>query len=108
MAQLIELESLTNQSISARLGDHQYEIKLQTISDDLMCVSITRDNQVLIQGQRCMPFSPVLPTHLEKGLGNFMFTTVNGEYPYHSKFGGDHQLYFYVKSEMLELMSKAK
>ncbi|HHQ4304912.1 TPA: hypothetical protein ACSTJ0_004198 [Serratia fonticola] len=41
-------------------------------------------------------------------MGNFMFTTVNDEYPYYSKFGGDHQLYYYVKSEMLELMKKAK
>ncbi|MBC3211370.1 phage baseplate plug family protein [Serratia fonticola] len=100
MEQLIQLEKLPNQTLTIRLGDHRYEIKIQSISDELMCVSIIRDNQMLIQGQRCIPFSAILPDHKEIGLGNFMFTTVSDEYPNYQKFGSDHQLYYYAPEEV--------
>jgi|GEM_PF-5399453 len=100
MPQLIQLEPLPNQNFTIRLGDHRYEIALKSISDDLMCISIMRDNLMLIQGVRAMPSTLFLPKHMEMGLGNFAFITVNDEYPSYQKFGGDHQLYYYQTGEV--------
>ncbi|TQI80001.1 hypothetical protein FHU10_5148 [Serratia fonticola] len=94
MIQNIPLEKLPNQSLTIRLQDHRYEIELKTISDDLMSISITRDNINLIRGIRCVPQMFFLPKHLEMGLGNFYFLTVNDEYPNCQKFGSDHVLYY--------------
>lgn len=94
MIQVIPLEALPNQTLTIRLNDHRYEIKIQTISDDLMCISITRDNVKLIQGVRCIPQMSFIPNNLVMGLGNFYFKTVNDEYPNYQKFGGDHILYY--------------
>jgi hypothetical protein len=100
MPQLIQLEKLPSQNLTIRLGEHRYEIKIQTISDDLMCISIVRDNTTLIQGMRAMPSLMMLPKHKEMGAGNFAFVTVNDEYPNYQKFGGDHQLYYYAPDEV--------
>ncbi|OCJ20026.1 hypothetical protein [Serratia sp. 14-2641] len=100
MPQLIKIEPTPNQDLTIRLGDHRYEISIKSISDDLMCISIIRDNVMLIRGVRAMPSLLFLPQHLEMGAGNFAFITVNDEYPNYQKFGGDHQLYYYAPGEV--------
>lgn len=100
MPQQIQLEPLPNQNLTIRLGEHRYEISIKSVSDDLMCISIERDNVMLIQSVRAMPSMMFLPKHKAMGKGNFAFITVNDEYPNYRKFGGDHQLYYYTPEEV--------
>ncbi|MDY4368608.1 hypothetical protein SNR26_12890 [Pectobacterium brasiliense] len=100
MAIKIPLEELSNQSLTIRLGDCRYTITLKTLTNELMAISIARDDVLLIQNQRAMPDSLVLPSHLASRYGNFMFTTTNDEYPYYTAFGAGHELYYVPASEL--------
>lgn len=90
----IELESLPNQSLTIRLSDYRYEIRVTCISKSLMAITIIRGNEVLVQGQRITPGVLLLPEHMAKGFGNFVFITPDETYPYYTNFNADHQFYF--------------
>lgn len=90
----IPLEVLPNQSLTIRLGDNRYIIRLITISDSLMGISITRDDIILIQNQRAIPKKKILPEHKSSKYGNFVFITPDETYPYYTEFNNGHELYF--------------
>ncbi|MFS6935284.1 phage baseplate plug family protein [Klebsiella oxytoca] len=91
---LIHLETLPNQSLTIRLANSRYEIKLITISDSLMAITISRDDVVLIQNKRLIPSVSLLAQHNAKGHGNFVFITPDETYPYYTEFNNGHELYF--------------
>lgn len=90
----IELESLPNQSLTIRLSDYRYEIRTNCISDSLMAITIIRGDNILVQGQRITPGVLLLPDHMAKGYGNFVFITPDETYPYYTEFNNGHELYF--------------
>lgn len=100
MISIIPLEQQPNQSLTIRLGDARYTIALKTLTAELMAISITRDDVLLVQNQRAMPGSLLLPDHLAARYGNFMFVTTNDEYPYYTAFGAGHELHYIPASEL--------
>ncbi len=90
----IPLEVLPNQSLTIRLGDNRYIIRLITISDALMGISITRDDIILMQNQRAIPKKKILPGYKAGRYGNFVFITQDETYPYYTEFNNGHELYF--------------
>lgn len=94
----IPLEVLPNQSLTIRLLNDRYDIKLITISDSLMAISIVRNDVLLIKNQRVIPSVLILPNHKSKGCGNFLFYTPDDVYPYYKKFNNGHVLYFIFES----------
>ncbi|AYH32958.1 phage baseplate plug family protein [Pectobacterium parmentieri] len=100
MTAIIPLEQQPNQSLTIRLDNSRYEITLKTLTAELMAISIARDDVLLVQNQRVMPGSLLLPNHLASRYGNFMFVTTNDEYPYYTAFGAGHELHYIPASEL--------
>lgn len=100
MSQIIPLEIIANQSLTIRLSNSRYEFKIQTLSDDLMCITIIRDGITLVQSKRLMPYTYLLPKHLSLEYGNFAFVTPDDEYPYYTSFQSDHTFYYIPNDEV--------
>ncbi|MEQ6970745.1 phage baseplate plug family protein [Pectobacterium polaris] len=100
MANKLPLEELPNQSFTIRLDNSRYAITIKTLTTELMAISIYRDDVLLIQNQRAMPDTMLLPSHMANRFGNFMFTTPNDEYPYYTAFGAGHELHYIPASEL--------
>lgn len=95
---LINLAAIPNQTISLNLEDSFYELTFK-IANLVMQVDISRDNEILVQGQRCVPGAFLLPyKYLEKG--NFLFSTQDGDYPEYTQFGVTQYLYFFTDAEL--------
>lgn len=90
----IPLEVLPNQSLTIRLSNSRYLIAIKMLNDALMAISITRDDILLIQNERLVPSTLLLPGHLALGYGNFMFITPEDAYPHYTGFDNGHELYF--------------
>ena len=90
----VPLENLPNQSLTIRLNDDRYEIRLVTIAANIMAISIKRNDELLIQNQRIVPFVMLLPEHNAHGAGNFIFFTPDNAYPFYEEFNNGHVLYF--------------
>lgn len=95
----IPLEVLPNQSLSIRLGNARYKITLKALNESLMAISIERDDVLLIQHRRAVNNQMLLPDYLQQQYGNFIFETINDEYPYYTAFAANHQLYYLSGSE---------
>ncbi|XYQ53298.1 phage baseplate plug family protein [Pectobacterium carotovorum] len=100
MSSIIPLEKQPNQSLTIRLDDSRYSITLKTLTDELMAISISRDDRPLIQNYRAMPQTLLLSDHMAARYGNFMFVTTNDEYPYYTAFGAGHELHYIPASEL--------
>lgn len=90
----VPLEVLPSQSLTIRLNDDRYEIRLVTIAENLMAISITRNDELLVQSQRIVPYVLLLPAHKAQGAGNFTFYTPDDTYPFYEEFNNGHVLYF--------------
>lgn len=94
----INIQPVANQSLSIALDDRQYNITIKETAGS-MSVDLERDNQTVLQGQRAVAGTPVIPyRYLESG--NFIFTTQNGEQPYFTKFGTSQSLIYASPSEL--------
>ncbi|MDX6916501.1 hypothetical protein R9X49_15435 [Pectobacterium carotovorum] len=100
MANKLPLEELPNQSLTIRLDNSRYAITIKALTAEMMAISIERDDVLLIQNQRAMPSTMLLPGHMAGRFGNFMFVTTNDEYPYYTAFGAGHELYYIPASEL--------
>ncbi len=95
----IPLDAIPNQSLSIRLNTRRYEITLKAAAD-IMAVTITRDEIVLVQGMRCNPSVLLLPFYKEDNEGNFVFETEGGGYPDYTKFDSTHALLYVSDAEL--------
>lgn len=88
--QIVPLEAVPNQSVTARLGGERFEIRLRDIGG-MMAADVSRGDVPIVRGQRVVAGAPLLPyRHLEAGVGNLIF--VNAEdvadaIPYWPDFG---------------------
>ncbi|MDR0675643.1 MAG: hypothetical protein LBF97_01195 [Elusimicrobiota bacterium] len=98
----ILLEVLPNQEINVMLDNVEYILTIQTIKD-MTIISITRDNEIILTSQKCVPFILLINyKYLTKG-GNFIFDCQDSEYPFWTKFGEKHRLYYLSDEELQEL-----
>lgn len=99
----IPLSAIPNQSLSIRLGDAQYDLRL-FLCNNVMAIDIIRDNEVIIQGARLAPGFPILPyEYLSAGEGNFVVVTENDEYPDYLQFGITQFLIYATTAELANL-----
>lgn len=100
MSQVIALAALPNQSISVQLDNVRYEMRFSALNN-IMAVDINIDEELILQGQRVVAGSPVIPyRYLESGGGNFFFLTEFGDIPYWELFETSQTL-LYVTAEEL-------
>jgi hypothetical protein len=103
----IPLDAIPNQSLSVRLDSRRYEITVQATSR-VVSATITRDDEMLVQGLRCATSTPLLPfRYLEDDAGNFVFLTEDGEYPDYTRFDSTHQLVYLNGAELASVRSAA-
>lgn len=100
----INLAAIANQSLSIRLDNRLYGITVKE-TRGTMSIDIVRDGAALITGQRLVPGSPVID-YLHLANGNFIFVTINDEYPIWSQFGVDQFLLYASADEVLQLQEQ--
>lgn len=109
---IIPLQVIPNQSLSIRLSDNYYDIRIVAIENNLnnnqviMAFDIIINNVVIISGQRAIPGFPIIPyEYLENG--NFVFITNNNEYPNYNFFGITQFLVFADETELETIRATA-
>lgn len=101
---IVPLARVPNQTFSITLDSNQYNIGVFT-TRSTMAIDITRNNEIVIQGQRLVPDSIVIPyRYLEDG--NFFILTENGEYPFYTEFGVSQTLLYASTAELEELRTQ--
>lgn len=100
---LIPIQALSNQSLSITIENNYYQLAIYQIEDSgLMAMDINRNNALILSGQRLVPGYVVIPyPYLEAG--NFIFNTMNDEYPTFSQFGTTQFLYYITIAELAAL-----
>lgn len=101
----IPITNIPNQEFSINLDGSIYDISIYSTGDatipgtEIMVMDIIRDNNIILTGARCVSGFPVIPyQYLENG--NFIFSTMNDEYPDWNQFGITQFLYFATQSEL--------
>lgn len=97
----IPLAAIPNQAFTVALDGHNYAFKIYAI-DDCMAVDLTRDNTLILSGQRVVANFPIIPYgYLENG--NFIFDTFNDDLPYYTQFGITQSLIYASALELSTL-----
>lgn len=94
-----------NQALTITLDSNIYDINIQACRDNadgstgVLGVDITRNGVVIVTGVRPVAGFPIIPAeYLEDG--NFIFSTMNEEYPDWRQFGTTQYLIFASKAEI--------
>lgn len=96
----IALKPMANQELSIALEGARYILRVIEITNG-MAITITRDDEVLIENQRLLPNVPIMEErHLQGFGGNFMLTTQDEEIPYYTSFDVT-QFLVYITAEEL-------
>lgn len=97
---VIPLQVLPKQSFTVVLADLLYTVDVIE-TGGCMSMNVTRADEVVVTGQRCVAKQLVLPyAALEDGLGNFMFLTMNDELPHYELFASTQALVFASNAEL--------
>lgn len=98
----IPIKAIPNQSFYVNLGAI-YKLAFHW-TGRLLTATITRNNEIIIQGINVVPFMPIIPyKYLENGNGNFLFTTKNNDEVHFSQFNLTQSLYYLDDAEMTKL-----
>ncbi len=95
----IPLAAIPNQSLSIQLDTRRYEITLKA-AENIMAITIKRNEILLVQGKRCTPHVLLLPSYQEDNAGNFVFETKDGDYPDYRKFDSTQSLLYVTAAEL--------
>lgn len=98
----ISIIAKPNQSFSVRTPDDVFwNIRIFEINDCMAC-DITKDNITILQGQRIVSGTPLIPYAYIEG-GNFVLDTLNDLLPWWDRFGIDQFLYYWTIEELAEV-----
>lgn len=101
MAEIIDIQAIPSQTVSATLGGERYDITLKS-TGSIVAADVSRDGVTIITGQRVVAESPIIPySYLETG--NFLILTEDSDPPDYTKFG-DSQVLYFASSSDLELI----
>jgi len=95
----IPLAALPNQSLSTRLNQQQYDLRIHDCTNGVMTIDITINNVVLLSGIRLVGNYPIIVSDYMEN-GNFILQTANYEYPDYTRFGVDQYLIFATQAEI--------
>lgn len=97
----ISLNNYPNQSFPVLIGGRRYQLNIKDC-DGFMVIDISCDNQLIIQGQRLLSGTPLIPYHyLEQG--NFLFISENDELADWHLFGEKQFLYHVSDDELVTI-----
>ncbi len=97
----IDLQAIPNQSFSVRLSNKLYNITIKE-TRGVMCMSVTRDNVLIISNTRITAGFQSLPyLYLEDG--NFYISNQNDDLIYYDKFNVSQFLFYVDSSELLTI-----
>ncbi len=97
----ISLIQHPNQTFPVILEGVRYDLTLKDCGN-FMVIDIVRDDIVIIQGQRLLPYTPLIP-YKYLANGNLIFATENNELPDWNKFGVTQQLFYLTSEEWLSI-----
>lgn len=98
MAVMIDLQPIPNQVITTTLEERRYELRFTT-TNDVTSVTVLRDDLTLVTNARATPAFPLLP-YRYLYTGNFIFATLNDDYPFYSQFGITQFLLYFTQAEI--------
>ena len=99
MTQQIDLQAISNQSLSVDLDETRYEITLKETSG-VMSADIIRDNVTVAQGGRIVAGTPLIPYRYQES-GNFVLTTEGHRLPFFNQFGVTQFLIYASPAELV-------
>lgn len=96
----IPLAALPNQRLAVRLDGRVHDLWLRA-AGDLTLIDVVRDGEPLVQGQRVVPGTPVVPYayRVEPG-GNLYLLTDGNQYPDWRRFGVTDFLLYATPDEL--------
>ena len=98
----IALTAIPNQSLSVRLNNQQFDLRIHDCGNSVMTLDISINETVVITGIRMVPNYPIIAAeYLENG--NFILQTANFEYPDWTRFGVDQYLIYASQAEIEEI-----
>lgn len=97
----IPLQAVPNQTLSVQLDGARYVLTFK-VAGGIMAADLTRDEVVIVSGQRLVAWAPLLPyTHMEAG--NFAILTENDDLPHYASFGYTQTLVYVSPAELADL-----
>jgi hypothetical protein len=100
---LISLQAIPNQAFFIILEGNRYNISVVECAG-VMGVSITRNDEIIIENIRATAGTPLLPYLYEED-GNFMFVNINDEIIYYPNFGSTQNLFYLTVADLQNLRS---
>lgn len=98
--QTIQLTNDQSQQFTSTIENDRYSIAIY-FAGGTMCCDISRNEEVLLTGQRITSGQFMIPFYYESaGHGNFMLVTQNEALPDFAQFGITQTLIYYTIAEM--------
>ena len=102
MAEDVQLEQIPNQSFLLLVEEDLYIITLRTISTETY-VTLLRNGEKLVDSIKAMPNQNILLYNYQfNEHGNFVFTSLDDEYPLFSNFGVSTFFQYVTKQEVVD------
>lgn len=98
----VTLAAVPNQDLFIQLDERAYQITLHAGASDVVAITVMRDGETLISGQRLTTGTPVLPYLYEED-GNFVITTDDEALPDWQQFGVTQFLTYVSAAELAAL-----
>ena len=99
----IEIDNtLPNQKFSVNTDSGSVDVELRTI-DGIMLMSVSRNGEYIVNSIRVAPNVLLMGyKYLQEQFGDFVFTTVDNEYPYFENFNNANKLFWLNYDETKE------
>ena len=96
---IIPLAAVPNQSLSVRLSNQQYDIRIHDCGNGVTTMDLTINEVVILTGCRIVGNYPIIVSdYLENG--NFILLTASYEYPDYTRFGITQYLLYATQAEI--------
>jgi hypothetical protein len=103
----IPLTAIPNQSLSVRLNNQQFDLRVHDCGNSVMSIDITINDVILITGIRMVSNFPIIASEYMEN-GNFILQTSNYQYPDWTRFGVDQYLIYASQAEVEALNVPAR
>ena len=94
----IPLPAVPNQTLEVLLDGNRYRLTLKE-AGNVMAMTVTRDDTVVITGHRPVLNEPIIPARYQEA-GNFVFVSDGEDIPYYTNFGSSQRLLYLPQNEL--------
>lgn len=96
----IPLQPIANQELSIPLDNSRFVLRVKECNGG-MCMTIVRDNEVIVQNARIVADNFVLQADYQRvGMGNFFFATQQEQLAYYDQFGLTQFMVYWTEEEV--------